>query len=57
METVKKRLKAAARREKQQKKAARRMERRSEKARPESQINGENPTTADSLGRRGPTIL
>ena len=33
METVKKRQKASARREKQQKKAARRMERRYEKAR------------------------
>ena len=43
-ETFKKRQKELARKEKQQQKAARRMERRSEKARTESQVQGEIPT-------------
>jgi hypothetical protein len=57
METFKKRQKAMARREKQQKKAARRMERRNERARTENKVEGENPNPAESVFRRGPTIL
>jgi hypothetical protein len=56
-ETFKKRQKELARREKQQKKAARRLERRNDKARNEHKISGPNPNTADSISRRGPTIL
>ena len=56
-ETFKKRQKEAARREKQQKKAARRMERRHEKGTSEGTVSGENPNTAESVSRRGPTIL
>jgi hypothetical protein len=56
METVKKRQKAAARREKQEKKATRRMERKNEKARTEDKVQEKNPQIAESV-RRGPTIL
>jgi hypothetical protein len=56
-ETFKKRQKDMARREKQQKKAARRMERRNEKARNGTEVSGADPNTAESVSRRGPTIL
>ena len=56
-ETFKKRQKELARKEKQQQKAARRMERRSEKARTESQVQGENLNPAEPASQRGPTIL
>ena len=56
-ETFKKRQKELARKEKQQQKAARRMERRSEKARTESQVQGENPNPPEPALQRGPTIL
>ena len=56
-ETFKKRQKELSRREKKQKKIARRMERRNEKARPESQAEGENPQIDQPIARPGPTIL
>jgi hypothetical protein len=56
-ETFKKRQKEMARREKQQKKFARRSERKNEKARTESNAEGNNPEIADTAFKHGPTIL
>lgn len=56
-ETFKKRQKELARKEKQQKKAARRLERRDEKARGESQAQGDSPNSVETAARGGPTIL
>ena len=55
METVKKRQKASARREKQQKKVARRLERKNEKLRTENKVQENPQITASAKG--GPTIL
>jgi hypothetical protein len=56
-ETFKKRQKEMARREKQQQKVARRMERKNEKATGKSQVDEENPQSAQPVARPGPTIL
>jgi len=56
-ETFQKRQKEMARREKQRRKFDRRMERKSEKAKPESNVEGENPMQVQPDFRHGPTIL
>ena len=56
-ETLKKRQKEAARREKQLGKVARRLEKRNEKATSESRVEGETPKIAPLVIRRGPTIF
>ena len=57
-ETFKKRQKEMARKEKQQKKAARRIERRDEKARTESQVQGDSSANpAEPAIQSTPTIL
>jgi hypothetical protein len=56
METVKKRQKASARREKQQKKVARRLERKNEKLRTENKVLEKNLQITESA-KGGPTIL
>jgi streptomycin 6-kinase len=56
-ETLKKRQKEAARREKERKKAALLMERRKEKSQAETLVHPDNPNLAESVARRGPTIL
>lgn len=56
-ETFQKRQKEMARREKQRRKFDRRMERKSEKAKPESNVEGKNPMQLQPDFRHGPTIL
>jgi hypothetical protein len=56
-ETFKKRQKEMARREKQRMKFDRRMERKTEKAKPENNVEGENPMKVQPDFRHGPTIL
>jgi hypothetical protein len=56
-ETFKKRQKEMARREKQKQKFARRMERKHEKATDKSQLDEEEPQSAQPLTQLGPTIL
>jgi hypothetical protein len=57
METFQKKQKAFARKEKRQKKAARKIERRNEKSNAPDGAQESNPTTPESSGRQGPTIL
>jgi hypothetical protein len=56
-ETVKKRQKESARREKQAKKAARLMERKNEKAKTGSEFPEENPKTTEHVSRPEPKEL
>jgi len=56
-ETFQKRQKEMARREKQRRKFDRRIERKTEKAKPESNFDGENPMKGQLDFRHGPTIL
>lgn len=56
-ETFQKRQKEMARKEKQRRKFDRRMERKTEKVKPESNIEGENPMKVEPDFRHGPSIL
>jgi len=56
-ETFQKRQKEMARREKQRMKIDRRMERKTEKAKPENNVESENPMKVQPDFPHGPTIL
>ena len=56
-ETFQKRQKEMARKEKQRRKFDRGMERKTEKVKPESNIEGENPMKVEPDFRHGPSIL